>query len=82
MMKKFRIKADEMEMAINFKSMRLSWTFLLVTLLIWAFLEIAKGNTATPLLPLIALQGVVFWLSKLIYTKKMTAGNDDDEKPD
>lgn len=81
-MKKSRIKADEMEMAINFKAMRLSSSLLLITLLIWAIYEAARGNIATPLLPVLALQGVVFWLSKLIYTKKMTAGNDDDEKPD
>ena len=79
-MKKLIKKADEMEMAINYKAMRLSWVVLVVALVIWDCIEIAQGNTGSPVILLVALQGVVFWGSKVYYTNKITAAGDDDEK--
>lgn len=76
-MSKFIKKADEMEMAINFKSMKLSWLFLTVSLVIWDIYILIKGETSNPVTLLIAVNLVIFCISKLYYTKKMTT---DDKK--
>jgi len=79
-MKKVIKKADEMEMSINFKAMRLSWLFLVITLVVWECVELTHGNLDSPVVLLVALQGVVFWGSKVYYTQKMTSVENDDEK--
>lgn len=79
-MKKLIQKADEMEMAINYKAMRLSWVILVAALVIWECIEVARGNTSSPVILLVALQGTVFWGSKAYFTRKITAAGDDDEK--
>lgn len=73
-------KADEMEMAINFKAMRLSWAFLVVTLAVWDCIEILHGNRQSPVILLVALQGCIFWFSKMYYTHKMTKSTTCDEE--
>ncbi len=37
-------KADEMEMFINFKSMRLSWVFVNIALIIWLVVTFVKSE--------------------------------------
>jgi hypothetical protein len=73
-------KADEMEMSINFKSMRLSWAFLIITLSVWEIIELIRGNSDSPVILLVSLQGVIFWGSKIFYTKRMTKDSDYNEK--
>ncbi|RPF43204.1 hypothetical protein EDD70_2165 [Hydrogenoanaerobacterium saccharovorans] len=71
-MKNLFKKADEMEMAIYFKSMKISWVFLVLTLSIWEVVELARGNHESPVILLVALQGAIFWFSKLYFTHKIT----------
>lgn len=73
-------KADEMEMAINFKAMRLSWAFLVATLVVWEWIELLHGNRQSPVILLVALQGCIFGFSKMYYTHKMTNGASRDEE--
>ncbi|MEA4845932.1 MAG: hypothetical protein VB106_01735 [Clostridiaceae bacterium] len=72
-------KADEMEMAINFKSMRLSWVFVNVSLFIWLAADFLKsGELPFILFAIIAIQNIIFFGSKLYMTHKMT-GNADEK---
>lgn len=67
-------KADEMEMSINFKSMRLSWVFGNIALLIWLTVALIKsGELPLALFSIISLQNVIFFGSKLYMTHKMSS---------
>ena len=67
-------KADEMELSINFKSMRLSWVFGNIALLIWLTLAFIKsGEFPLILFTIISLQNVIFFGSKLYMTRKMSS---------
>lgn len=66
-------KADEMEMFINFKSMRLSWTFMNVALIIWlAVTFIKSGELPFILFMIICFQNIIFFGSKLYITRQMS----------
>ncbi len=70
-------KADEIELSINFKSMRLSWVFGNIALFIWLTLAFIKnGEFPLILFTIISLQNVIFFGSKLYMTRKMS----NDEK--
>ncbi|MDD3341682.1 MAG: hypothetical protein PHN72_05805 [Bacilli bacterium] len=71
-MGKFIKKADEMEMTINFKAMRLSWVFLTLSLAVWDIYILIKGETSNLVTLLIAVNLIIFSGSKLYYAKKMT----------
>lgn len=67
-------KADEMELSINFKSMRLSWVLGNIALLIWLTLAFIKsGEFPLILFTIISLQNVIFFGSKLYMTRKMSS---------
>ncbi|HHY70070.1 MAG TPA: hypothetical protein GX519_00040 [Thermoanaerobacterales bacterium] len=69
-------KADEMEMFINFKSMRLSWVFVNVSLIIWlAVTFIKSGELPFILFMIISLQNIIFFGSKLYMARQMS-GNE------
>lgn len=71
------IKADEMEMCINFKSMRLSWVFVNIALIIWLVVSLVKSEEIPYILfIIIGLQNIIFFASKLYMTRRMS----DDEK--
>lgn len=65
-------KADEMEMAINFKAMRLAWVVENLILLAWIIVDMAKTGEL-PFIPfmIIAVQNIIFFGSKLIMTRRM-----------
>ena len=72
-------KADEMEMSINFKAMRLSWVFVSVALIIWMFYEfITTGELNTILFSIVMLQNIIYFGSKLYLTKKMSDDTDEE----
>jgi hypothetical protein len=75
---KFFKKADEMEMSINFKSMRISWVFENIALLIWTIIGFIKGDEFSyiPLI-IIIVQNIVFFSSKLYMTSKMSVNSDE-----
>ena len=70
-------KADEMEMLINFKAMRLSWVFGNIALLIWLTMTFIKNDELPYILfAIISLQNVIYFGSKLYMARKMSS----DEK--
>lgn len=67
-------KADEMEMFINFKSMRLSWVFVNVALIIWlAVTFIKSGELPFILFMIISFQNIIFFGSKLYITRQISS---------
>jgi hypothetical protein len=71
-------RADEMEMSINFRAMRLAWVFENVALLAWAIASGIRndGNVFT-LIMIIAAQNVIFFGGKLYMTRQMSGDNDE-----
>lgn len=73
-------RADEMEMAINFKAVRLSWVFLTLSLGIWC-LSVTIVTGEPPVIPslLMCFSSCIFYWTKLWQTRQMTkpeAGSD------
>lgn len=77
---KKRIKADEMEMSINFKAVRASWIYSLIFLIVWNMVSVIKTGDIE-LIPFILLvtEALVMFVVKSILTKKMNGDSDDDE---
>lgn len=79
-MNKIIKKADEMEMAINMKSVRNAWAFLIAATMVYSIIEF----TNTGELPLMFLfgtvSGMIFWMTKLIETNRLTKQSDEDEE--
>ncbi|MCM1499383.1 MAG: hypothetical protein NC124_13030 [Clostridium sp.] len=74
-------KADEMEMAINFKAMRLAWMFLELALAVYcAVVLVIYDNLPATIFVILCASGIIFFVSKLMITKKMTANGDNDEE--
>ncbi len=73
---KSKWKADEMEMSINFKAMRLSWVFVGVALIIWGIIGYIK-NGDMPSIPFIILvaQIIIFFLAKLLIARRLAGKN-------
>ncbi len=62
-------KADEMEMSINFKAMRLSFAFGLLFLAVWVIVDFIKyKELGIPFIFLIT-QNLAFIFSKLLLTR-------------
>ncbi len=73
-------KADELEMSINYKSVRASWAFSLLFLSIWNIVSIVQtGELALLACILLTIETLVFLTTKLILTKKMTDGGEHDK---
>lgn len=68
---KFFKRADEMEMSINYKAMRLAWVFENAALLVWAVISQINGDTSRIQIFIILIQSVVFFGSQLYMTRKM-----------
>lgn len=73
-------KADEMEMAINFRATRLSWVSMIVLLVLWTLRELILSGSL-PLLPFLLLStgGIVFWLTKLVLTRRLSGSSRGDD---
>jgi preprotein translocase subunit SecF len=74
-------KADEMEMALNFKAMRLSWVFVLAALIVWCIVALAIYGEK-PFIPfiIICIQSTIFFATKLVLSRKMTKERMDDNE--
>lgn len=71
-------KADEMEMYINFKSLKHAWAFGNISLIIWAVLScIYKSENIFILIIIIAAQNIIFFVSKIYISKKMAEDNNE-----
>ncbi len=77
-------KADEMEMAINFRAMRWAWGFLILSLAVWCLSETVSTGKI-PVVPFLLTCGsnIIFWSVKIGLTNRMTKlENDGDEESD
>jgi hypothetical protein len=79
-MGKTKWKADEMEMTINFKSIRIAYVFSILALFGYCIYILITENEL-PLIPFIIFCGelCLFYLTKLCLTKKITRGSRDEE---
>lgn len=79
-MKNTKWKADEMEMAINFKSTRNAFVFSNLALLIYCIYGVIAMEKI-PVIPFVILcvSCALFFISKLYLSKMMTKGNYDEE---
>lgn len=77
---KKRIKADEMEMSINFKAVRASWIYSLLFLIVWNIFSVIKTGDIE-LIPFILMvsETLIMFVVKSILTKKMSDDSDNDE---
>ena len=69
-------KADEMEMAINYQAMRLSWLFVGITLLIYCIVSYILDGIF-PFIPFMILltQTMIFFAGKLWITNRLAGEN-------
>lgn len=71
------VRADEMELSINFRAIRVSWVLTAVFLLIWNIvLMIRDGATSTIPFVLMMLQVCSMLATKVILSSRM--GRNDD----
>lgn len=79
-MKKQKWKADEMEIAINYKAMRIAFVFSIIALLAYCVYDYVTSSEI-PTIPFViaCIQGAVFFASKVSITYKMTKKDDDEE---
>lgn len=80
-MKNGNWKADEMEMAINFRAMRCGWVFLVLSLAVWCIVEVISTGKI-PIIPfaLECISIIVFFSAKLWITKRMTLSKREDNE--
>jgi len=79
-MKKIFTKADEMELAVNYKAARNAFVFLEVALAVYCLAYRLKTGELPWVWLIFIVSGVVFWLTKLIETKRLTDPGDSDEE--
>ncbi len=79
MVMKKNVKADEMEVAINFKAMRIAFIFSTLALTVYCCLETFLSG-ALPTVPCIIWlsQGSLFFCAKFIFTKIATVQSDEE----
>lgn len=79
-MKNQKWKADEMEIAINYRAMRIAFLFSNIALLAYCIYEYVTLKRL-PTIPLVIFwaQQILFFSSKVFITNKMTKENDDEE---
>ena len=75
---KFLRRADELEMSISFKAMRLAWVFENTALLVWAVISQIKGDSPLIQITIILIQNIIFFGSQL-YMKRKTAKEKKDK---
>lgn len=76
---KKRIKADEMEMSINFKAVRASWIYSLLFLIVWNMFSVIKtGDIELIPFNLLVSETLIMLVVKSILTKKMSGDSDND----
>lgn len=75
---KFFRRADEMEMSISFKAMRLAWVFENAALLVWAVISQIKGDSPLIQTMIILIQNVIFFGSRSYMQGKMAKGKNEE----
>jgi hypothetical protein len=79
-MKKIFTKADEMELAVNYKAARNAFVFLEFSLAVYCLAYRLKTGELPWVWLIFVVSGVVFWLTKLVETKRLTDPGDSDEE--
>lgn len=79
-MKKLLKKADEMEMAINLKAARNAFVFLTIALAVYCLVCFVKTGELPWVWLIFIVSGVIFWVTKLIETKRLTEPEDTNEE--
>lgn len=79
-MKKQKWEADEMEVAINYKAMRVAFVFSIIALLAYCVYDYVTSSEI-PTIPFViaCIQGAIFFASKVFITHKVTKEHDDEE---
>ena len=79
-MKNQKWKADEMEIAINYRAMRIAFVFSGIALLVYCIYEyVALKRLPTIPFVIFLVKEILFFVSKLFITSKMKKGSDDEE---
>ena len=78
-MRNSKFRADEMEMYINFKLVRIAYIFIQICLAIYCIYELYISNKLPFVFIIWILSGVVFWFSKIYYTQKLMEDKKNEE---
>jgi FtsH-binding integral membrane protein len=70
-------KADEMEMQISLKSVRIAWAYSVLFLLVWAIYDFYQTQRLGLPFFLLCSQNAVLILSQMIIKRRVTAGNEE-----
>ena len=79
-MKKIFAKADEMELAVNYKAARNSFVLLEIALAIYCLVFRLKTGELPWVWLIFIVGGLVFWVTKRIETKRLTDPGESDEE--
>ena len=79
-MKKIFTKADEMELAVNYKAARNGFVFLEFALVIYCLVCVLKTGELPWVWLIFIVSGLIFWVTKMIETKRLTNPVDPDEE--
>lgn len=74
-----KFKADEMEMYINFKSMRIAFVFIQIGLAIYCICHLCIDKFLPDVFAIWVLSMAIYWTSNLIFRRKMAKGQEDEE---
>jgi uncharacterized membrane protein len=67
---------DEMDKYIALKSLKIAYWFTVVFLLVWAIIDLVKGNRHSVALMLFCFQNVLLIFFDRYYRRKLCEGND------
>ena len=81
-MKQFLKKADEMEMAVNFKSARNAFVFSELAVAVYCLVRVIKTGELPDVWLIFIISSLVFSGTKLFETKRLTEPENDDEEQD
>ena len=70
-------KADEMEMQIILKSVRIAWAYSALFLLVWTVYEMIQTKRLGLPFILLLSQNAVLFLSQMIIKRRFTGGNEE-----
>ena len=70
-------KADEMEMQIILKSVRIAWAYSALFLLVWTVYEMIQTKRLGLPFILLMSQNAVLFLSQMIIKRRFTGGNEE-----
>lgn len=67
---------DEMDKYITLKSLRISYWFTVLFLLIWGIIDLSRGNRHSVALLLFLIQNSLFVFFERYYRRKLSEGNE------